>query len=54
MSKEDKAELRERTSREKKSGASELAKPADLSVGKKTQLLTPKKPLYGGFYLLPR
>ena len=54
MSKDDKADLRERAPREKTSGASELPKPTDLGAGKKSQLLTPQEPLYGGFYLLPR
>ena len=30
------------------------ARKLDVRLGKKSQLLTPQKPLYGGFYILPR
>ena len=52
MSDEGKKDPRDRAPR--KQEQSKPAPPIDARPGKSSQLLTPQKPLYGGFYILPR
>ncbi|MEC9466691.1 MAG: hypothetical protein VX834_12945 [Myxococcota bacterium] len=52
MAEQDQKDQRDHAPR--KQEPSKPARAREVRPGKNSQLLTPQKPLYGGFYILPR